>query len=113
MTGPLLPPAELAAGTAADRRAQLEDGLSDLDCGHCGGLVRVKKHSLAHTSIQWTADATRRCSAYSVRDGCPHLRRSVDAAVADGWLEVPEDPLGLPPSPAALSAARGLVHPGG
>jgi len=115
MTGPVRSPEELAAGTAADRRAQLEDGLSDLDCGHCGGLVRVKKNSLSHTSIQWTADATRRCPAYSVREGCPHLRRSVDAAVADGWLEVPEDPLALPPSPAerSLSAARGLVHPGG
>jgi len=28
MTGPVRPPEELAAGTAADRRAQLEDGLS-------------------------------------------------------------------------------------
>ncbi|HEX4251035.1 MAG TPA: hypothetical protein VH008_24425, partial [Pseudonocardia sp.] len=84
MTGPVRSAEELAAGTEADRRAQLEDGLSGVDCGHCGGLVRVKKHSLAHTSIQWTADATRRCAAYTVREGCPHLRRSVDAAVAEG-----------------------------
>ncbi|MDT7564228.1 MAG: hypothetical protein QOI50_1816 [Pseudonocardiales bacterium] len=105
MTGPAGRPEELAAATMADRRAQLEDGLADLDCGHCGGVVRVKKNSLAHTSIQWTADAVRRCPAYAIRDGCPHLRRSVDSAVADGWLEVPEDPLEIP---------RGrLVHPSG
>jgi len=105
MTGPLRRPEELAAGTAADRRAQLEDGLVELDCAHCGGLVRVKKNSQAHTSIQWTADAVRRCSAFTVRDGCPRLRAGIDAAVADGWLEIPEDPLAV--------RSPGLVLPGG
>jgi len=105
MTGPFRRSEELAAATAADRRAQLDDGLADLDCGHCGGLVRVKKNSLAHTSIQWTADAVRRCSAFTAREGCPHLRRDVDAAVVDGWLEVPEDPAEVPEGR--------LVHPGG
>jgi len=95
----------VAAGTAADRRAQLEDGLVELDCAHCGGLVRVKKNSQAHTSIQWTADAVRRCAAFTVRDGCPRLRAGIDAAVADGWLEIPEDPLAV--------RSPGLVLPGG
>jgi hypothetical protein len=115
VTGPVRHPEELAAATRADRRAQLEDGLADLDCGHCGGVVRVKKYTAAHTSIQWTGDAVRRCPAYAARDGCPYLRRSVDAAVADGWLEVAgssresSDPQAPPGSPAH---AR-LVLPGG
>jgi hypothetical protein len=115
VTGPLRQPEELAAATMADRRAQLEDGLSDLDCGHCGGVVRVKKNSLAHTSVQWSADAVRRCPVYAIRDGCPHLRRSVEAAVADGWLEVAESSQAsedsqAPPGPSARSR---LVLPGG
>jgi hypothetical protein len=51
----------------------------------------VKKHSAAHTAIQWTAEAVRRCPAFTVRDGCPHLRRSLDAAVAAGVLAIPGD----------------------
>jgi hypothetical protein len=115
VTGPAGRPEELAAATMADRRAQLEDGLSDLDCGHCGGVVRVKKNSLAHTSVQWSADAVRRCPAYAVRDGCPHLRRSVEAAVADGWLEVAENSPASQDSsaPPGHSARSRLVLPGG
>jgi hypothetical protein len=88
MTGPALGPGELAAATAADRRAQLEGGLSDLDCRHCGGRVRVKKNSLAHTSIQWTADAVRRCPLYTPQEGCPELRHTIDLAVTDDRLAV-------------------------
>jgi hypothetical protein len=91
MTGPLLRPQELAARTEADRRAQLDGGLAELTCGRCAGRVRVKKHSAAHTAIQWTAEAVRRCPAFTVRDGCPHLRRSLDAAVAAGVLAIPGD----------------------
>lgn len=90
MTAPRPGAGELAAATAEDRRAQLDGGLADLDCPHCGGQVRVKKNSLAHTSIQWTAAAVRRCPMFTSRHGCAHLRRGIEAAVADGRLEVPE-----------------------
>lgn len=94
MTGPALGPGELAAATAADRRAQLEGGLSDVDCRRCGGRVRVKKNSLAHTSIQWTADAVRRCPLYTSREGCPELRHSIELAVAEDRLAVAgEEPM--------------------
>jgi len=89
MTGPPLRPEELSARTDADRRAQLDGGLAELACGRCGGRVRVEKHSVAHTAIQWSADAVHRCPAFTARDGCPHLRRSLDAAVAAGALAVP------------------------
>ncbi len=82
-------PDELAERTAADRQAYLEDGLSDLSCRRCDGVVRVKKNSLAHTSIQWTTDAVSRCPAYTGRDGCPHLQREVSAALTRGQLVIP------------------------
>lgn len=82
-------PEELAERTAADRRTYLEDGLSDVSCRHCDGVVRVKKNSLAHTSIQWTAEAVSRCPAYSGRDSCPHLQREVSAALTRGELVIP------------------------
>lgn len=84
MTGPLLDPAARADATEADRRAQLDDGLVALACRRCGGRVGARKLSSAHTSIQWTADATRRCSAYTVTHGCPYLRASVDELVVPG-----------------------------
>jgi hypothetical protein len=83
VTGPLLGPAARAAATEADRRAQLDDGQVDLACRHCGGRVRAGKRSAAHTSIQWTADASRRCSAYTVARGCPHLRATLDDLAVD------------------------------
>jgi hypothetical protein len=93
VTGPLLSPEELAARTEADRRAYLDDGLVELTCGECGGEVEVKKNSVAHTTIQWTTDTARRCPIFTARDGCPHLRRGIEAAVAAGVLEIPEDRL--------------------
>jgi hypothetical protein len=83
VTGPLLGPAARAAATRADRRAQLDDGLVELACRRCGGRVRAGKRSEAHTSIQWTADATRRCSAYTIAQGCPHLRAALDDLAVD------------------------------
>lgn len=67
------------------------DGLGTLiplACGHCAGKVEVAKTSLAQTSIQWSADAMRRCRSFSVRDGCPHLRQTVESAVLEGVVVI-------------------------
>ena len=95
MTGPVLEPAALAVTTDADRRAQLDGGVP-VACGACGGLVLAAKRSPEHTSIQWTADATRHCRAYTATDGCPHLRATLDATVADNHCLAPGDGCLLP-----------------
>jgi len=91
MTGPVRDATELAAATAADRRAHLEDGLTGVGCLRCGACALVRKSSLAHTSIQWTTDAVHRCQSYVARTGCVELHRSIDAAVAAGRLQVHGD----------------------
>ena len=91
MTGPVRHRDELAAATAADRRAYLEHGLCELACLHCAGRVLVKKNSWAHTSIEWTADAVGRCDAFDPRDGCARLHRSIEHAITAGRLQVPDD----------------------
>jgi hypothetical protein len=69
-----------------------------VECGMCGAVVRVAKFSLQHTSVQWTAEAVLTCAEFSasVAAGgssaliatCASLRASIDAAVADGRVEV-------------------------
>jgi hypothetical protein len=77
--------------TATDRRTYLESGLTAIDCGRCGAAVQVRKSSTAQTSIQWTAQAQRRCRAFEVRAGCPDLHRAIDDAVTAGELPVGGD----------------------
>lgn len=89
MTGPVRHRDELAAATAADRREYLQQGLRELDCLHCAGRVLVKKNSWAHTSIEWTADAVRRCQEFTAHTGCPLLQHSIEQAIAAGRLQVP------------------------
>jgi hypothetical protein len=76
------------SSTAADRREFLESGLVELDCARCAARVRVRKASAAQTSVQWTAQAQRRCPAFDPRTGCPDLRASIDGAVREGRLPV-------------------------
>jgi hypothetical protein len=69
-----------------------------VECGMCGAVVQVAKFSLQHTSVQWTAEAVLTCAEFSasVAAGgssaliatCASLRASIDAAVADGRVEV-------------------------
>jgi hypothetical protein len=88
VTGPVRDATELAAATAADRRAQLSEGLTAVDCLRCGACALVRKNSLAQTSIQWTTDAVHRCQFYAASTGCAELHRSIDAAVAAGQLRI-------------------------
>ena len=81
----------------ADQRLYLEDGLRQLACRGCGALVRVKKTSPQHTSIQWSTQAVRECAEFATRvalgettalvDGCTTLRETIERAVREGRLE--------------------------
>jgi hypothetical protein len=82
-------------GGAGDER---EWRYVDVECGRCGAEVEVAKFSMAHTSVQWTAEAVLTCAEFSasVAAGgssaliatCVSLRASIDAAVTDGRVEV-------------------------
>ncbi len=48
-------------------RDYLEGGLSELACDECGTVVRVRKHSGAQTSIQWSLRAVEECNEFAVR----------------------------------------------
>jgi hypothetical protein len=85
--------------TLADKRLYVEVGLVQVRCAACGVEVGVKKNSSRHTSIQWTASAMRGCQEFAagVGDrsgglplGCERLRASIEDAVADGRLVVPD-----------------------
>jgi hypothetical protein len=89
------PPAR--ESTRDDHFEYLEAGLTPLACGRCGAVVRVKKNSPKHTSIQWTTAAVRTCPVLAARleragttafaDGCDRLREEIAAAVRDGRIE--------------------------
>jgi hypothetical protein len=80
-----------ARETAADKRLYVEIGLVPVQCARCGVEVNVKKNSAKHTSVQWTAAAMRGCTQYATTFGCPRLRDSIEAAVRDGRLPVPDE----------------------
>jgi hypothetical protein len=99
--------------TLQDQRRYLEDGLSELSCDHCGGLVRVRKHSAEQTTVQWTMAAVDGCAEFVMRRQagqpsalvatCGRLRASIDRALAAGRLAlVPPD--GTPVEPAPRGA---------
>jgi hypothetical protein len=83
--------------TRRDRERYLSSGLVSVDCRFCHVAVKVKKLGPAHTSVQWTAEATRRCAHFAeIRDAggdparersCPRLADSIRHAVAEGCLE--------------------------
>ena len=49
----------------ADQQAYLYAGLRELACDRCGALVRVKKNSPEHTSVQWSAESVRGCAEFA------------------------------------------------
>ena len=85
--------------TLADKRLYVEVGLAPVQCATCGVEVGVKKNSQRHTSIQWTAAAVQRCPEFAAGTGdhsgglslgCERLRASIDEAVHNGTLVVPD-----------------------
>jgi hypothetical protein len=91
---------ELREVSRAESREFLEAGLRPVDCRSCGNRVLVKKSSAVHTSVQWTSDPARSCPEFAARvaagelsariDTCPKLRTSIELAVEEGLLEVPD-----------------------
>ncbi|GAA2774641.1 hypothetical protein [Streptomyces showdoensis] len=69
-----------------------------VECAACGNQVLCEKFSVAHTSVQWTADAAAVCAEFGDAGGragttarirsCRALGASIDRAVADGALTV-------------------------
>ena len=91
----------VAAQTAIDKINYLDSGQHEVQCRECGTCVLVRKNSLSHTSVQWQDDpdtvcptfretASLRGSSITPREGCPQLRESIDRAVLDGTLPVPD-----------------------
>lgn len=67
--------------------------MQPLACHTCDAHVSVAKYSPAHTSIQWSAEASRACremAAAAVGGGyllrCEALDRRIDAAVTQGEI---------------------------
>jgi hypothetical protein len=89
--------AAVREATVRDRERYLNSGLVSVDCRFCHVSVRVKKSGPAHTSVQWSAEASRRCAFFAeVRESggeparartCPKLADSIRHAVAEGVLE--------------------------
>lgn len=89
--------AAVRENTARDRERYLTSGLASVDCRFCHVVVQVKKLGPAHTSVQWDADATRRCAHFTeIRNAggdparertCPRLADSIKHAIAEGCLE--------------------------
>jgi hypothetical protein len=92
----------IARAAARQRGAEVLDErpwlYAGVTCERCGALVEVAKFSPQHTSIQWTADAVRRCAEFAAARAagrpsalvatCASLRASIEDAVADGRVEV-------------------------
>lgn len=89
--------AAVREATQRDRERYLRSGLVSIDCRFCHVSVMVKKLGPAHTSVQWSAEASQRCAYFSeIRESggdparvkaCPRLADSIKHAVAEGCLE--------------------------
>ncbi|MEZ0352290.1 ferredoxin [Mycobacterium sp. pR1184] len=83
-------------------------------CDNCGAQVLVRKSTWNQTSVQWNADATRRCaqraeaqkvSAYANRGVflvCSALRESILDAVRQGELAIVDEMEGSAPQEHSL-----------
>lgn len=86
--------------TRSEIREFLVAGLAPVVCRSCANTVLVKKTSPVHTSVQWLTDPATSCPEFAARvaggelsariDTCPKLRASIELAVAEGLVEVPD-----------------------
>jgi hypothetical protein len=83
--------------TLEEQRLYTSARMVEVQCLDCLAVVRAKKNSEHHTSIQWSADAREACpelcrrSPTGGRDGhlaCPRMTASIDAAVRSGEIPV-------------------------
>lgn len=91
----------IATQTAIDKINYLDSHQHKVTCDECGTCVLVRKNSFKHTSVQWQRDPAEVCpvlrdtaapvgTAISPREGCPNLRASIERAVLDGTIPVPD-----------------------
>lgn len=91
--------APLSAETVEDKRRYLEKDLADVACLDCLAVVKVRKQSEFHTSIQWTQDAVSQCAEFTraraegrpVQRSCTRLLNSIARAVREGDLQLGGD----------------------
>ena len=81
--------------TLEDQRLYTSARLVEVACLDCLAKVGVKKNSEHHTSIQWTIEARAQCpelarhtTARDIKESCPRLLSSIDAAVRDGQIPI-------------------------
>lgn len=87
-----------SADTLEDQRLYTQARLTEVACLDCLATVRVKKNSEHHTTIQWGSAALRACPEFArrtaepegrdIKQGCPRLVASIDAAVREGQIEI-------------------------
>jgi len=84
-----------SADTVEDQRLYTTARLVEVACLDCLARVGVKKNSEHHTSIQWSTQARRQCrelsrrtGARDVKDGCPRLVSSIEAATRSGQIPI-------------------------
>ena len=87
-----------SAATLEDQRLYTSARLTDVACLDCLARVGVKKNSEHHTSIQWDDQALHHCPEFnrmdqsptgrSVREGCPRLTASIEAAAREGLIPI-------------------------
>lgn len=82
--------------TRDDQRLYTEARMVEVACQDCLAVVRVKKNSDHHTSVQWSTKAQQDCQEFNrsgageraVHQPCSRLRRSIAQAVEDGTIEI-------------------------
>ena len=97
--------AAVAEASRADRERYLTSGLLPVDCRFCHVTVTVKRLGPGHTALQWNTEASQRCAYFTeVRQSggdtartrsCPKMSDSIEHAVAEGFLDDPDDLDGL------------------
>ncbi|MDP9823140.1 hypothetical protein [Nocardioides massiliensis] len=83
-------------GTREDQRLYTEARMVEVACQDCLAVVRVKKNSDHHTSVQWSTKAQQDCQEFNrsgageraVHQPCSRLRRSIAQAVEDGTIQI-------------------------
>jgi hypothetical protein len=92
--------AAVREASRADRERYLTSGLRPVDCRFCHVTVTVRRLGPGHTAVQWNSDASQRCAYFTeVRASggvtartrsCPKLSDSIEHAVAEGYLNLPD-----------------------
>jgi hypothetical protein len=88
---PVSPPGPRQGGWPDERHASYRR----VECDRCAAAVQVAKFSAQHTSVQWSPASVLACAEFTAAgeqsaliETCASLRASIEAALAEGRLEV-------------------------